>query len=57
MYGKTLSMHIVAAEVIEDPGTIHFSFRCYCKPAIRKGAEEDIVKAEEILWADGRKVE
>ncbi len=54
---KTLSIHIVAAEVIEDPGTVHFSFRIYGKPAIRKGAEEDIVKAEAILWADERKAD
>ena len=41
----------------EDPGNVHIAFRCYDKPEKRKGAEEDIAKAESLLWAEGRKVE
>ena len=55
--GKEHTLHIVAAELTEDPGNVHISFRSYEKPENRKGAEEDVAKAEEILWADGRRVE
>jgi hypothetical protein len=41
----------------EDLGNVHIAFRCYDKPEVRKGAEEDIAKAENLLWAEGRKVE
>jgi hypothetical protein len=54
---KALSMHIVTAEVIEDPGNVHISLRCYAKPKIRDGAEEDIKKAVVALQADGRKLD
>ncbi|MCU0662655.1 MAG: flavodoxin domain-containing protein [Myxococcota bacterium] len=50
-------IHIVIADVIEDPGNVHVSFRCYTKPSARKAAEDDIQSAEKILWADGRKVD
>ena len=55
--GKEHTLHIVAAALTEDPGNIHISFRSYEKPDNRKGAEEDVAKAEELLWAEGRKVE
>jgi menaquinone-dependent protoporphyrinogen IX oxidase len=55
--GKEHTLHIVAAELTEDPGNIHISFRSYEKPDNRKGVPEDVDKAEEILWADGRKVD
>jgi menaquinone-dependent protoporphyrinogen IX oxidase len=54
---KALSMHIVTADVIEDPGNVHISLRCYAKPEIRGGAEEDIKKAVAALQADGRKLD
>lgn len=55
--GKELTMHIVASTFPETPGSVHVSFRSFDKPAIRSGAEEDIRKAEELLWAQGRKIE
>lgn len=55
--GREITMHIVAATLQEDPGNVHTAFRCYDKPGVRKGAEEDITKAEELLWAEGRRVE
>jgi len=55
--GKELTIHVVAATLSEDPGNIHISFRSFDKPDKRKGVEEDIAKAEAILWAEGRKVE
>jgi hypothetical protein len=56
--GKEHTLHVVASNLTEDPGTIHISFRSYEKPDdVRKGAEEDVAKAEELLWAEGRKVE
>jgi hypothetical protein len=55
--GNEHTLHIVAAALTEDPGTIHISFRSYEKPDVRKGAEQDVAKAEELLWAEGRKVE
>jgi menaquinone-dependent protoporphyrinogen IX oxidase len=55
--GNELTTHVVAAIFPEDPGNVQISFRNYDKPDKRKGAEEDITKAEAILWAEGRKVE
>jgi menaquinone-dependent protoporphyrinogen IX oxidase len=55
--GKELTIHAVAATLPEDPGNVHISLRSFDKPNIRKGAEEDIAKAEAILWNKGRKVE
>ena len=55
--GNELTTHVVASTLPEDPGNVHISFRSYDKPGKRKGAEEDITKAETILWAEGRKVE
>jgi len=55
--GKEHTLHIVAAVLTEDPGNVHISFRSYEKPEARKGAEADVAKAEELLWAEGRKVE
>jgi hypothetical protein len=55
--GKELTLHIVAATMPDDPGNVHISLRSYDKPDARKGAEEDVAKAEKLLWADGRKVE
>jgi len=55
--GNEHTLHVVASTLTEDPGNIHISFRSYDKPGKRKGAEEDITKAETILWAEGRKVE
>jgi len=54
---KELTIHVVASTLPEDPGNVHISFRNFDKPNKRKGAEEDIAKAEAILWADGKKVE
>ena len=55
--GKELTLHVVAATLPEDPGNVHISFRSFDKPDKRKGVEEDVAKAEAILWAEGRKVE
>jgi menaquinone-dependent protoporphyrinogen IX oxidase len=55
--GKEQTLHVVAAVLTEDPGNVHISFRSYEKPEARKGAEADVAKAEELLWAEGRKVE
>jgi menaquinone-dependent protoporphyrinogen IX oxidase len=54
--GKELTTHVVASTLPEDPGNVHVSFRNFDNPNKRKGVEEDIGKAEAILWADGRKV-
>ncbi len=54
--GKEHTLHVVASTLTEDPGNVHITFRSYEKPDARKGAEEDVVKAEAILWAEGRKV-
>jgi len=54
--GKELTTHIVASTLPEDLGNVHLSFRNFDNPNKRKGVEEDIGKAESILWADGRKV-
>jgi menaquinone-dependent protoporphyrinogen IX oxidase/uncharacterized protein YqfB (UPF0267 family) len=55
--GKELTAHIVAAAFPETPGSVHVSFRSFDKPDLRKGAEEDITKAENMLWANNRKLE
>lgn len=55
--GKELTLHIVASTFPETPGSVHISFRSFDKPDARKGVEEDISKAEKLLWADGRKIE
>jgi len=55
--GTDITIHVAAATMQEDPGNVHIAFRCYDKPEKRKGAEEDIAKAERLLWAEGRKVE
>ena len=55
--GKEFTLHVVAATLPEDPGDVHISFRSFDKPDKRKGVEEDVAKAEAILWAEGRKVE
>ncbi len=55
--GKEQTLHIVAAVLTEDPGNVHISFRSFEKPDVRKGAEADVAKAEELLWGEGRKVE
>ena len=53
---KELTTHVVAATLPEDPENVHVSFRNFDKPDKRKGVEEDIAKAEKILWAEGRKI-
>jgi hypothetical protein len=55
--GEELTIQAVAATLPEDAGNVHISFRSFDKPDKRKGTEEDIAKAEAILWAEGRKVE
>lgn len=55
--GKEHTLHVVAAVLTEDPGNVHLSFRSFEKPEARKGAEADVAKAEELLWAEGRKME
>lgn len=55
--GKNMTMHIVAAEMPEDPGAVHVSLRSYDKPDARKPVEEALAGAEKLLCADGRKIE
>jgi len=55
--GKAITLHVAATTMQEDLGNVHIAFRCYDKPDVRKGAEEDITKAEKLLWAEGRRVE
>lgn len=55
--GTELTLHIAAATLQEDPGNVHVAFRCYDKPKVRAGAEQDISAAESLLWGDGRKVD
>jgi len=55
--GKELTTHIVASTFPETPGSVHVSFRSFDKADVRKGAEEDIGKAEKLLWANSRKIE
>ena len=57
-YGETeLSTHLIVANMSEDPGRVHFSFRCFDDPDERGPMVNDLKKAEQLLWADGRKVE
>ncbi len=55
--GDEITTHVVTATLPDDPGRVHFSFRCYEKPDKRSGVEAAIQKAEKVLWADGRKVQ
>ncbi|MCX8043816.1 MAG: flavodoxin domain-containing protein [Desulfobacterota bacterium] len=55
--GKERIIHIVVADLTEDPGNTHISFRSFDKPDVRKPLEDAIAKAEQLLWADGRKIE
>jgi menaquinone-dependent protoporphyrinogen IX oxidase len=55
--GKERTIHVVASTLPEDPGNVHVSFRSYDKPDDRKPLENAVGKAEQILWADGRKVD
>jgi len=43
--------------ISEGPGRVHFSFRCFDDPEEREPMVNDIKKAEQLLWNDGRKVE
>lgn len=55
--GDPLTAHIVIATFPDEPGNLQISFRSWDKPDVRKGMEADITKAEEMLWADGRKID
>ncbi len=56
-YGeKEFTVHLVTSTLPDDPGTVHFSFRCFEKAEGRTGVETDIQKAEKLLWADDRQV-
>jgi menaquinone-dependent protoporphyrinogen IX oxidase len=55
--GEPITAHIVIATFPDEPDNLQISFRCWDKPDVRKGIEADITKAEELLWADGRKVD
>ena len=55
--GKDKTISIVMATMPDDPGNVHISFRSWEKPDKRKDLEESAAKAEQYLWADGRKVE
>ena len=55
--GKDDTLSIVMATMPDDPGNVHISFRSWLKPDKRKALEESAAKAEQLLWADGRKVE
>ena len=55
--GKDKIIYIVAAIMPDDPGNVHISFRTWDKPEVRKPLEEAIDKGEQIIWADGRKIE
>ena len=55
--GKDMIIYIVATTMPDDPGNVHVSFRSWDKPDVRKPLEEAIDKGEQMLWADGRKVE
>jgi len=54
---EDLTIHVVASLITEDPGNVHISFRSYDKPEVRKPMEDAIGRAEQLLWADGRKIE
>ena len=55
--GKDKTIHVVAAVMPDDPANVHVSLRSWDKPDARKPLEAAIGKAEQLLWADGRKVE
>ena len=55
--GDSITTHIVIATFPDEPGNLQIAFRCWDKPDVRKGVEADITKAEELLWADGRKID
>ena len=55
--GKDMIIYVVAATMPDDPGNVHVSFRSWDKPDARKPLETAIDKGEQLLWADGRKVE
>lgn len=55
--GKKTTIHLTAAVFPEDPDNVHIAFRCYKKSGMRQEAETDIRAAEQILWANNRKVE
>jgi hypothetical protein len=55
--GKENILYIVMAIMPDDPGNVHVSFRTWEKPDKRKSLVEDAAKAEQFIWADGRKVE
>jgi hypothetical protein len=55
--GKELIIYIVEATMPDDPGKVHVSFRSWDKPEVRRPVEEAIEKAEQLLWANGRKIE
>jgi len=55
--GEPITTHIVIATFPDEIGNLQIAFRCWEKPDVRKGMEADITKAEELLWADGRKID
>ncbi len=55
--GKDMTIHVVAATMPDDPGTVHFAFRSWDKPDVRKPLEALITKAEQLIWSNGRKVD
>ncbi|MBN2105798.1 MAG: hypothetical protein JW832_00120 [Deltaproteobacteria bacterium] len=55
--GKDLTMHVVAAVMPDDPGAVHISLRSYDKPDARKPLEKAIGEAEQLLGAEGRKID
>ncbi len=55
--GKDRTLSIVMATMMDDPGSVHISFRSWEKPENRKELEAEAAKAEQLLWADGRKIE
>lgn len=54
---KDYTLHIVASTMPDDPGNVHVSFRSWDKPEVRKPLEEAIDRGNQLIWADGRKVE
>jgi len=55
--GSDKIIYLSAVTMPDDPGNVHVSFRTWDKPEARKPLEEAIDKGEQMLWADGRKVE
>ena len=53
---KEETLSIVMATMPDDPGNVHVSFRSWLKPDKRAALEDSAAKAEQLLWADGRKV-